>query len=268
MKIRHKAILEIVSYSDQGVKVDEISSQLGVSAVTIRRDLEQLDKDGMIIRIHGGAIAKSAIISSPVLRRKMRTNLKEKKEIARAALKLIGNHETIILCDGTTTYQICLLLKESPLELRVITNDLNIALELVGVKGVEMVVIGGRITDHYSIGGYLGEKLVEYIYSSSSSIDKAFIGADAINLQDGLTSFNIEDVNIVNVMTKLAEKTIAVVDHTKFGNAKFTPLLPLDQIDTIITDSGIPEAEVEAYRSKGVSIIVAEPLTESYLSQT
>jgi DeoR family fructose operon transcriptional repressor len=262
MKARYEAILKILKYSNQEVKVDELSSQLGVSAVTIRRDLEQLEKEDVLIRTHGGAITKSGNIPSPTLRRKMKANLKEKKEIARAALKLIDDHETIILCDGTTTYQICLLLKESLLELRVITNDLNIALELTGVKQIEVVVIGGKMTGHYSIGGYLGEKVVEYIHSNSSSIDKAFIGADAINLQDGLTAFGMGDVNILNVMAKVAKEVIAVVDHTKFGNAKFIPLLPLQQVDTIITDSGIPEPEVEAYRSKGVSIIVAEPLTE------
>ena len=261
MKTRHQAILEILRYSDQEVKVDKFSSQLGVSEVTVRRDLEKLGKEDMLIRTHGGAIARRGDILSPTFRRKMRTNLKEKKEIAEAALKLIGNHETIILCAGTTTYQICLLLKDSLLKLRVITNDLNIALELTDAKQIEVVVIGGKITNYYSIGGYLGEKVLEYIGNNSSAIDRAFVGADAVNLQDGLTSFDIEDVNIVGVMAELARQVIAVVDHTKFGNAKFIPILPLEQVDAIITSSGISEEEVEAYRSKGFSVIVAEPLT-------
>lgn len=260
MKKRHKDILEILKYSIQEVKVDELAAELEVSAVTIRRDLEFLEKEGMLIRTHGGAIDRNESILSSAFKEKMRTNLKEKREIAKAAFKLIKEKETIILCDGTTTYQIASLLKESPLELRVITNDLNIALELTNVKQIETILIGGKLTDHHSIGGYLGEKVVESIHNNVSSIDKAFLGADAINLEDGLTAFGKEDISIVNVMAKLANEAIAVVDHTKFGNAKFIPLLSLEEVDVIITDSGIEEEDVEAYRSQGVSIIVAEPL--------
>jgi len=260
MKGRLEAILRILRYADREVKVDELSSLLNVSEATIRRDLERLERDGKIVRTYGGALLRREPIS-PVLRRKMRENLREKMEIARAAVGLINNHETIILCDGTTTYQIAVLLKESSLELRVITNDLNIALELAEAEQIETIIIGGKITGHYSIGGYLGEKVVEFIHDTNSSIDKAFIGADAVDLEEGLTTFGKGDVNIVNLMARLAKEVIAVVDHTKFGKAKFIPLLPLDQVDLIITDSGIPEKVVEAYRSKGVPIIVAEPLS-------
>lgn len=260
MKKRHKDILEILKYSIQEVKVDELAAELEVSAVTIRRDLEFLEKEGMLIRTHGGAIARNESILSSAFKKKTKTNLKEKREIAKAAFKLIKEKETIILCDGTTTYQIASLLKESPLQLRVITNDLNIALELTNVKQMETILIGGKLTGYHSVGGHLGEKVVESIHNNVSSIDRAFIGADAINLEDGLTVFGKEDISIVNVMAKLGNEVVAVVDHTKFGNAKFIPLLSLEEVDVIITDSGIEEEDVEAYRSQGFSIIVAEPL--------
>ena len=260
MKSRYELILNLLRHSGREIGVDELASKLGVSVATVRRDLEKLESEGLLIRTHGGAIAISSSFVSPSLRERMRNNLREKIEIAETALQLVGNHETIILSDGSTTYQIALLLKESPLELRVITNDLNISLELAGTRRIETILIGGRITDHYSVGGYLGEKVLESLYNEGSSIDKAFIGADAIDLQYGLTAFRESDVKIIQIMAKLAKKVIAVVDHTKFGNSRFTPLLSLEEVDLIITDSGMPQEEADAYRNKGIELIIAQPL--------
>ena len=260
MRTKHESILDILRYSEQEVRVDEFVSRLGVSATTVRRYLEDLEKEGKLIRTHGGAILRDRVGDNPALLKKRRANLKEKSEIARASLKLIRDHETIILSDGTTTYQIALMLRDSSLELRVITNDLNIALVLADRRQIETIVIGGKITEHHSIGGYLGEKVIESLHNDRSSIDKVFIGADAISLEDGLTGFNEWDAKIAGIMANLAEKVIAVIDHTKFDRTRFFPVLPLEEIDILITDSKITEERVKAYKAKEVSIIVAEPL--------
>ncbi|MGQ9632486.1 MAG: DeoR/GlpR family DNA-binding transcription regulator [bacterium] len=253
---RHEMIREILE-ARGSADVEELSSTLKVSPVTIRKDLRILERRGVILRTHGGAIVNSLNSLGASFLAKMRRNLLEKRKIAGAAIGMLSDQETIILCDGTTTYQIAKLLKRSGLRLRVITNALNIALELAQVNNIETIIIGGRVSEYYSIGGYLGELIVENIKREVGLIDRAFLGADGISLEYGLTSFNEQDASINGEISRVAGETIAVLDHTKFNRARFYPIVPLERVNCIITDDGISEEDVAPYRERGIRVILA-----------
>lgn len=173
-----------------------------------------------------------------------------KKRIAQAAVAMIQEGMTIILDSGSTTMLIAEALTKHA-NITVITNSLPAAFMLADNKDITLVVCGGTVRHKtHSMHGTIAERSLQGI-----SADLMFVGADGIDTQNGITTFN-EGYSISSVMAAAAHKVVAVLDATKFNRRGFNQVLPIDEIDCIITDDSIKDDEVKAFRKKHTELII------------
>lgn len=237
------------------VLVLDLASTFGISEVTIRADLRLLEKKGLATRFHGGAARPGSHLTEPdnqevVLEDRYQLASDPKKRIAQAAVAMIQEGMTIILDSGSTTMLIAEALTKHA-NITVITNSLPAAFMLADNKDITLVVCGGTVRHKtHSMHGTIAERSLQDI-----SADLMFVGADGIDTQNGITTFN-EGYSISSVMAAAAHKVIAVLDATKFNRRGFNQVLPIDEIDCIITDDSIKDDEVKAFRKKHTELII------------
>lgn len=230
-----RAIL-INALRDTGyIQVTELADDLDISAATIRRDLTLLEKEGFCVRKRGGAIrtSQSTTLELPYEVKRQR-NVEEKQHIAREALNLIENGDTIILDSGSTTYALAQLLSQKE-RLTVVTNDLNIAVTLAANPKIYLVCTGGIARANvFALQGAQVESII-----SDLRVDKTFLGADAIHSDGTIGNVNIEEVAIKRAMIASASQVILLADSSKFEVAGFANVCDLEDIDLLITDKNI-----------------------------
>lgn len=237
------------------VLVLDLASTFGISEVTIRADLRLLEKKGLATRFHGGAARPGSHLTEPdnqevVLEDRYQLASDPKKRIAQAAVAMIQEGMTIILDSGSTTMLIAEALTKHA-NITVITNSLPAAFMLADNKDITLVVCGGTVRHKtHSMHGTIAERSLQDI-----SADLMFVGADGIDTQNGITTFN-EGYSISSVMAAAAHKVIAVLDATKFNRRGFNQVLAIDEIDCIITDDSIKDDEVKAFRKKHTELII------------
>ena len=243
------------------IRIQDICDMFGISDMTARRDLTELDRKGLLRRTHGGAVANLGRSYEPPFQTRSAKNENKKLAIGREAAELIYDGDSISLDVGTTTLEVARQLK-SKLNLTVVTNCLQIANLLVGILSLEvnarLILTGGiiRPRELSMIGS-----IPEGVYSNYHT-DKAFIGIGGISLENGLTEFNIEDSEIKKVLLKNSQEKILVADSSKFGVTTFNSVGPLDAIDTIVTDAEAPREMVETLRGLGIKVLLAELPTD------
>ena len=233
------------------VSVAELSSLFAVSKVTIRNDLDELEGRGLLVRTRGGALAvdRNEVELSFTARVQMQSA--EKGRIGQMAASLVHDGDSIALDASTTALEVAKRIKGRR-ELTVITNGLYIALEFLGVPGVTVVMPGGFLRwDAVSLVGGLGEEVL-----AKFNVQKGFFGAKGITIEEGLTDVNNYEVQLKRTMVKAAKEVIAIVDHTKWGRVAFASFAFIDQVDKIITDDKAPPELVEAFRARGVEVIL------------
>jgi len=230
-----RAIL-INALRDTGyIQVTELADDLDISAATIRRDLTLLEKEGFCVRKRGGAIrtSQSTTLELPYEVKRQR-NVEEKQHIAREALNLIENGDTIILDSGSTTYALAQLLSQKE-RLTVVTNDLNIAVTLAANPKIYLVCTGGIARANvFALQGAQVESII-----SDLRVDKTFLGADAIHSDGTIGNVNIEEVAIKRAMIASASQVILLADSSKFEVAGFANVCDLEDIDLLITDKNV-----------------------------
>jgi DeoR/GlpR family transcriptional regulator of sugar metabolism len=244
-------ILEILEKTG-AVEVSALSEIFKVSEVTIRRDLQSLEERGILRRSHGGAVlAHAALVEQPVAVR-LDYEVKGKKKIATAAARLISDGSTILLDSGTTTFALARQLNAFR-GLTVITNAINIAAELVSKPGVTVLMVGGlvRSASFSCVGPEAEETLGQF------RVHQTFLGMGGASLDAGLTNRSVQEVSIKRAMIKAADQVILLVDSSKIGQVVFARVAPISAVDLIITDDGISAEQLEAFREKGVEILVA-----------
>ncbi|HOT95535.1 MAG TPA: DeoR/GlpR family DNA-binding transcription regulator [bacterium] len=247
---RRNAILEILSQHHR-ILVSELSTRFSTSPVTIRKDLEILERRGSLHRVHGGAIAANPSVLDLALTEKERLNTREKERIARAALQLIEEGDVIILDSGSTTMAIARQLK-SRKGITIITNAVNIASELAGSEN-EVILIGGTVREKsFSLVGPLSENAMARL-----TADKLFLGVDGINFEYGFTTPNLLEANINRLMVRAATQVIVTADYSKFGRKSMGVIADLTEAHKIITDSRITETDLQRLRVLGIEVIVA-----------
>ncbi|MFW6029775.1 MAG: DeoR/GlpR family DNA-binding transcription regulator [Halanaerobiales bacterium] len=236
---RQKKILNYIN-NNGSANIEELINLVGVSKSTVRRDLKKLSKKGLINRTHGGAIKKTKSTSfEPSPKEKRFKQLSEKKKIAKITKKYIRDGESIILDAGSTNYAISQELEDIS-NITVITFDLRIALETKLSNDSRLVVPGGVRRENYEV--LIGSHVENFFRDVTA--DKAFLGADAVSLDRGITNATFSEVAIKKQIINSAKETYLVVDHTKFGNTTLVKVAELSVIDYIITDSKIkPEIE-------------------------
>lgn len=228
---RREKIIRYVQASGK-IVVAELAKRLSVSPITIRRDLQLLDGQGLLIRTHGGAIAKSeALINEVPYQEKVVTNISAKRKIAKKACELVQEGYTIILDAGTTNMELAKLLVGKS-NLRVITNDIQIAAYLYRYNNLEVFCSGGKIQS--KTGALVSGGADEYFARMYADI--VFLGADAFDLQHGVTSPNYEKAQLKQQMLASANKQVLVCDSSKYGKKSFSRVCRLQDLDLIITD--------------------------------
>ena len=229
--------------------VGDLSDQLGISRITIRKDLEHLQSKGLIQRTHGGALAiQSGALFDPSLREKEKLHHKEKQRIAAAAVKLVSEGQCVILDSGTTTTEIARALRQFS-KLTIITNAVNIAAELTNTD-FEVILTGGTLRkSSFSLVGPLAEDVLRDMHA-----DIFFLGVDGFDIQSGVTTPNVLESRVNRAMVKAARKVVAVCDSTKFDRHSLALIVPTAKIDIVITDSRLSAARVEGLRSAGLVV--------------
>jgi DeoR family transcriptional regulator of aga operon len=237
--------------------VDDLSNELRVSVVTIRRDLDTLEQRGLLRRTHGGAVSIEPLFYEPF--KKDRTFLAqlehladEKHRIGRAAAALIAPGETIAITPGTTTAEV---IRGLPLNssITVVTNTVNIAMELSKRKDVSVFVTGGHLHgDWFSLVGPSASRSMDNML-----IHTLFIGADGIDAEWGASCLSSEEAELNSTMVAHARRHIAVVDHTKFSVVANWRICETRNIQTLVTDTGATDEIIAPFLKLGIEVIRA-----------
>lgn len=249
---RREKILELIR-EDGHAKVLDLSRIFKVTEVTIRQDLERLEKEGLVRREHGGAVLvdiDAGVKNITLLNQK---NMAEKMAIARKAASYIEDGDTIILDSGSTTTEIAKLIVDFQ-HITVITNALNIALILGAHPNINLVVTGGEFKAPTL--SLTGQKAADFFYNLN--VDKLFLATAGITLKSGLTYPSISDICVKRAMIESANEVFLVADSSKIGLNSFASLGALSLVHLLITDSNISVEDQEMLKSNDVAFITAE----------
>lgn len=231
------------------LKVIELAEKFNVSESTIRRDLQEMEEKGMLIRTHGGAVGKSATSFEPSFEEKQTERHAEKVGIGSIAASMIEDGDTIILDSGTTSLEIARHITSK--DITVITNSIDIAYELSQKDNVEVIVAGGNIRKNTrAMVGYITERAL-----NNFRVDKAFIGANGISIDDGITTPNFVEAQTKKAMISVANKVIICADSSKFNKVCFSVICPLRMVSAIITSDDLDESIIKEYKDSGAEIL-------------
>lgn len=245
---RRSAIIRILNELGR-LHVTDLSHDLGVSEVTVRQDLDLLEKQGLLRRTHGGAILSPQMGFERTFQLEAATSQEEKKRIGQAAAAMVSDGETIILDVGTTTTEVARHLKDRK-GLTIITNAVNIAMLLEDSPDLTVIVTGGtlRAKQHSLVNPY-GCLVLEHI-----NADLVFMGASGIAADKGITNSNIAEAEMKRAFLRLASRRIVVADSSKIGNVALAKVADLDEITQLITDKQAEPSQVEMLRGQGLMV--------------
>lgn len=232
------------------VSVIELAQHFRVSEVTVRAYLRQLEEEGQLRRVRGGAIIPSRARFEPSWQEKEDEHADEKERIAEAAAALIGDGEAVILDAGSTTLRVARRLVHRH-ELTVVVNDLAIAEVLAAAKNIQVVMIGGILRS--SVGSVVGPIAVDVLRRFHA--DRLVLGANGVSLSKGITTPDLTQAETKRAMIEAAEEVILVADSSKIGVSSFAHVAPVSVIDRLVTDSGISPEDVKAFKDQEVEVI-------------
>ncbi|MFG2077263.1 DeoR family transcriptional regulator, aga operon transcriptional repressor [Nonomuraea maritima] len=251
---RWNAIMELLVREGR-LSVEEAARALEVSTATIRRDLDQLAQQQMLMRTRGGAVAQSVSYDLP-LRYKTARHADEKHRIAAAAAELVTPGAVVGLNGGTTTSELARALATlATLEsgFTVVTNALNIAAELTVRQHVKIVVTGGVARQQsYELIGPLAGGVLEQV-----TLDVAFLGVDALDVEWGASAHHEGEAGVNHQLVSRAAHVVVVADSSKLGKRAFARICPIDEIDTLVTDARLPDESAARFADAGVKVIRA-----------
>jgi len=247
MPLRHNEILEMLK-AEGRVAVMELAGKLQVSDETIRRDLKELEAQGLARRIHGGAITPRQDQEEPLLERE-KFNMREKARIAQLASRMVGDGMSVFLDTGTTT--LALARRLTARQLRVTTNSLDIALALRD-KDVRVEVTPGtlRSNDNALIG------IDTLDYTRQRYYDVAFMGIAACTLAQGWMDYAQDESALRRVLFAQARQSVLLADHSKFGRQAYMRTFALDEVKCVVSDRAPPQPLREAFDAGGVHLVV------------
>jgi DeoR/GlpR family transcriptional regulator of sugar metabolism len=248
---RRDKILELLK-EDGSAKVIDLAKIFKVTEVTIRQDLEKLEKDGLVTKEHGGAYLKNVEDQVRTFSLGNQENIDRKERIATKCLEFIESGDSIILDSGSTTTEIAKKLRGYK-NLTVITNALNIALILGAEPGIEVIMTGGEFKPPTL--SLTGQKAADFF--KGINVQKLFLATAGISLKSGLTYPSISDLVVKKAMIDAADTTYLVADSTKIGKSAFASLGALSLIDYIITDAGIEEKHKQVFHDNEIELIIA-----------
>ncbi|WP_158735824.1 DeoR/GlpR family DNA-binding transcription regulator [Alteribacillus sp. YIM 98480] len=251
---RHK-IMEMLN-QEQRLTVKRLAKVLGVSEVTLRSDLKEMEKEGLLHRTHGGAMLPKDSVSDnniPFYSRE-RKNKNEKRLIAQEALPFIHDGQCILLDASSTALELARLLKDTTLRLTIVTSGIYTALELRENSNFTVIILGGVVRQgSSSLEGVLGSNVLDQVY-----VDTMFTSANGFTINTGLTDFNMHEVELKVEMVKKSSDVIALVDHTKIGKSSISSFAALEDISTLITNKPLDNDLNQSLEQQDIKIIVPE----------
>ncbi len=240
------------------ISVQELVDRVGTSAPSIRRDLARLEKRGLILRTHGGATLVEPLLYEPFRHdtsfqaRELRS-ADAKRQIGLAAAQLIGERETIGLTAGTTMTQIGRSLRHRK-GISVITNAINIGMELCNQPAIKTMLTGGTLAWAwtFALAGQPALNFLRDVY-----LDKAFIGATGFDLERGITTLESEEAAVSQAMIRNAKRVIVAVDSKKIGHVSPALICPISAIHMLVTDNELPEPVHQQLVERGIEVLLA-----------
>ena len=251
MQDRIDKVMEILARKGYR-SVSELSQDLEVSEMTIRRYLDKLERKNLIQRTHGGAYTGQEMIEVDYRVRETVCKV-EKEAIGRRAAALVRPGESIFIDAGSTTAFLAMALDDTK-RLTVVTNSLVAAQALGNKSMIETFLLGGKIHEatHSLIGTFAETTVRQFRFT------KAFLGASGVDLAEGLTQSTIDEIPIKKIVAANSQEVIVLVDSTKFGKNVLALFLGLDSVDIIVTDKGIKDTDRRTLEEQGIRMIVAE----------
>jgi len=246
---RKKYLLNLIEEEDF-VKVSDIAKQLDITKMTVRRDLNELEEKGFLIRKYGGAVKSEAITNIFTFDKRLKEMEDEKDAICRKAADFIEKNDTVFIDCGTTLYKICKYIKNKK-GLRVITNSLPVISELINHKNIHLTLIGGKIIhERKSVYGSMALKnLNEY------HIHKSFIGANGLTIENGLSSYDEQEGEITQKIIEKTSVNYLLCDSSKIGKNSYYIFSPITSIQNIITDDKVDKKIIKKLKKLKIKII-------------
>ena len=250
LRVSRFAQIQQMLHADHAVTIGELTERLGVSEATVRRDLDALQRAGVVQRTHGGAVAAS-MRELPYPSRGER-EVDEKRAIARAAVQEVREGQTLFVGGGSTTLHLAAQLID--LDVTVVTNSLPVASELASGRACQVIVIGGalRVPEQSMIGPRAVEAIRTYRAAT------AFLGVPALDSEHGFTADGDAEAATDLAFMEMAQRTVVLADHTKLGRVATTHVVPLSAIDVVVTDGAAGGDQLDALRRGGTSVLIAE----------
>lgn len=239
---RRRTILESVR-SRGYVGAGELARTLCVDSSTIRRDLAQLERAGLVRRTRGGVLPAdpAEAVDTPYdVRRSQHADVK--RALGEAAAALVGDGQSVIIDNGSTMYQVAAALRRRH-NLTVVTNDLMVALCLSEQAGHQLHMTGGVLLD--TVYTLVGPGAVASL--RGLHVDWVFLGAEAVHPESGITNVNVVEIAVKQAMIEAAERVVVVADSSKLGRRSLAPVCGLSTVSALVTDDGLPEADRAAY---------------------
>lgn len=235
------------------VKVIPLANELGVTTETIRRDLDTLESEGHLRRVYGGAIRSAYENGEPPFEQRETINVEGKQRIGEIAAGLIQDGDTIALDVGTTIIEMVKSLRGKK-NITILTNSLAVGVHLSealrsGRFTGKVIFLGGELNpEQSSITGPLCENMLQQFH-----LDKAFLSVGGISLKTGITDYDVNESHISKMFAKAASETIVLADYSKIGVQAFAKILPLQEVDMIVSDVSCPEDWAGELRKIGLS---------------
>jgi DeoR/GlpR family transcriptional regulator of sugar metabolism len=251
---RRSTILDELT-QQHSVRIAELSLKLGVSPVLIRRDLARLHQQGLVKRIHGGAVALPNALPAADVHGRAIPHLEEKERIGQAAGALIREGDRLAFESGTTSLQVARHIPGDLLaggRLTAITISLPIVQELGPWKGVQVLFLGGiYLPDYQSV---VGPQTIDQI--RGLHVDKMFVGADGLTVEHGVTTANVLEAEVERALIRAASQVIVVADSSKIGHIGLATVIPLNGVHILVTGKGAPPDFVAGASSLGVQVLL------------
>lgn len=254
---RRNKILELVTEKST-VTVNELTDLLQTSAATIRSDLNHLEKQGLLIRTHGGAMKKEEEAEDDLIDKKYENREKkfrtEKQRIGKSAMKYIHPGQCILLDASTTCFELAQYLKDEKIKLTVVTSGIATAAMLKENPYLTVIIVGGIVRNSSnSVEGLLGEELLRKI-----NVDILFTSAHGFNIKEGLSDFSYYEVELKRTMVSVSRKVIALLDHSKWNKSSIATFARPDEVDLFITDKNVPKEMSDFFAAHHIGLDIAD----------
>ena len=246
---RHEAILKLLQQK-QEVEVQELTEQLNVSAVTIRKDLNQLAQRGLLFRSRGGATLRNIYTPERPVNEKENLNQDEKIAIAREAEQMVGDYQSILIASGTTVLNLARFMGARE-NLTAITNSVQVSMALAHKPGLNVIQLGGELRKNsFSATGYYAELALK-----DMTCEHLFLGIDGLDFNQGLTTTSLGEALINKRMIDSSQEVTILADSSKFGRRGFGRICGIEEVNTIITDSAVSLESQARVEEMGVQLI-------------